>query len=208
MLVLKGVDIESEDFEELRKQGGIKVPLEGDVSYLIQELNQTQTQTLVDYMYQTVLTICSMPNRNGGSSTSDTGSAVIMRDGWYSAEAWAKDTELTFKKADKKFLKIALKIANTLSDIDLKLSQIETRFTRRNYENIQEKAQVLTTLLGNNKIHPQLAFAHCGLFIDPEMAYTMSKKYADEKEQQMAEMLEKQPLEEEDEGDEDEPKAV
>lgn len=94
LLILKGVDIESEEFRALKENGGLKIPPDGDAFYLVQELNQTQTQTLVDYMYQTVLVICGMPNRNGGSSTSDTGSAVIMRDGWSDAEARAKDSEL------------------------------------------------------------------------------------------------------------------
>lgn len=57
ILLLKGVDIDSDDFKALKENGGLKVPLEGDAKYLVQELNQTQTQTLVDYMYQTVLTI-------------------------------------------------------------------------------------------------------------------------------------------------------
>lgn len=191
LLMFKGVDVTAEDFDALREKGGIKVPLEGDVKYLVQELNQTQTQTLVDYMYQTVLTICGMPNRNGGSSTSDTGSAVIMRDGWSAAEARAKDTELMFKMAEKQFLKLALRIIRDMKSIDLKLSDIEIRFTRRNYENIQEKTQVLTTMLSNDKIHPQLAFAHCGLFIDPEIAYTKSMKYAEEREQEMLDSLKK-----------------
>ena len=154
--------------------------MKAEVDYITSELNQTQTQTLVDHLYQTVLTICGMPNRNGGSSTSDTGSAVIMRDGWSAAEARAKDTELMFKKSEKQFLKLLLHICRTMSNLDLKLSDIEIRFTRRNYENIQEKAQVLTTMLDNGKIHPQLAFAHCGLFVDSEMAYTMSKEYAEQ----------------------------
>lgn len=191
LLMFKGVDVTAEDFDALREKGGIKVPLEGDVKYLVQELNQTQTQTLVDYMYQTVLTICGMPNRNGGSSTSDTGSAVIMRDGWSAAEARAKDTELMFKMAEKQFLKLALRIIRDMKLINLKLSDIEIRFTRRNYENIQEKTQVLTTMLSNDKIHPQLAFAHCGLFIDPEIAYTKSMTYAEEREQEMLDSLKK-----------------
>lgn len=184
LLVFKGVDIEADQFETLKENGGIKLPPEGDAYYLTQELNQTQTQTLVDYLYQTVLTICGMPNRNGGSSTSDTGSAVIMRDGWSAAEARAKDTELMFKQSEKKFLKIAIEIANTLRDMKLKLSSVEIRFTRRNYENIQEKSQVLTTMLSNDKIHPRLAFEHSGLFIDPELAYTMSMEYADERKKE------------------------
>lgn len=183
LLMFKGVDIEAEEFDLLKEKGGIKVPANGDVKYLIQELNQTQTQTLVDHMYQTVLTICGMPNRNGGSSTSDTGSAVIMRDGWSAAEARAKDTELMFKRSEKEFLRLVIRITNTLRDMDLKLSSIEIRFTRRNYENIQEKAQVLTTMLANDKIHPRLAFEHCGMFVDPELAYASSVEYAEKRRQ-------------------------
>lgn len=190
ILVLKGVDLEDEQFKQLREQYGLKLPLEGDAKYLVQELNQTQTQTLVDYMYQQILIICGMPNRNGGSSTSDTGAAVIMRDGWEAAEARAKSTETIFKKSEKQFLKIALNIANTFRDMNLKLSQIEIRFTRRNYENISEKATVLTTMLSNDKIHPKLAFSHCGMFADPEAAYTMSEAYSKEREKQDAKDLE------------------
>lgn len=191
LLILKGVDIDSDEFKTLKENGGLKVPLEGDAYYLIQELNQTQTQTLVDDMYDTVLTICGMPNRNGGSSTSDTGSAVIMRDGWTNAESRAKDTETMFKMSEKQFLRIAIQFANTLRNMDLKLSAIDIRFTRRNYENIQVKSQVLTTMLNNDKIHPRLAFAHSGLFVDPELAYTQSVEYANEKKKEAEKELAK-----------------
>lgn len=190
ILLLKGVDIDSDEFKALKENGGLKVPLEGDAKYLVQELNQTQTQTLVDYMYQTVLTICGMPNRNGGSSTSDTGSAVIMRDGWSAAEARAKDTELMFKMSEKEFLRLVIAITNTLRDMDLKLSAIEIRFTRRNYENIQEKAQVLITMLSNSKIHPLLAFTHCGLFTDPTLAFNESMRWYEEQETKLLQELE------------------
>lgn len=189
-LMFKGVDIEAEEFDLLKEKGAIKVPTEGDVKYLTQELNQSQTQTLVDYLYQTVLTICGMPNRNGGSSTSDTGSAVIMRDGWSSAEARAKDTELMFKQSEKEFLRLVIQITNTLRDTDLKLSAIEIRFTRRNYENIQGKAQVLTTMLSNDKIHPRLAFEHSGMFTDPNLAYTESMLYAEKRQKETERELE------------------
>ena len=54
------------------------------------------------------------------------------------------------------------------------------KFTRRNYDNIQSKSQVLVTMLQQPKIHPSLAFTHCGLFSDPESAYSMSNKYYEE----------------------------
>lgn len=177
LLMFKGVDVTDEQFEALKEQGGIKVPVEGDVKYLIQELNQTQTQTLVDYMYQTVLTICGMPNRNGGTSTSDTGVAVHIRDGWEAAENRAKDTEGMFIMSEKEALRIVKHIVSVYRETELKLASIDVRFTRRNYENILEKSQVLTTMLSNDKIDPKLAFEHCGMFIDPEQAYNLSVEY-------------------------------
>ena len=183
LMVFKGVDITADDFASLKKQGAIKVPIDGDLKMLIQELNQGQTQTLVDYTYQTMLDICGMPNRNGGSSTSDTGSAVIMRDGWAAAESRAKTTEMMFKMSEKQFLKIVLRIMNIRRQTNLKLSNIEIHFTRRNYENIQDKAQVLTMMLNNGNIHPELAFQHCGMFVDPEAAYLMSEAYKKQREE-------------------------
>ena len=67
------------------------------------------------------------------------------------------------------------------TDIDLRVRDIELAFNRRNYENILSKAQVLTTLLSTNKVHPQLAFQACGLFTDPDAAYTQSAGWAEER---------------------------
>ena len=188
LMLFHNVDISSEDYKNLRAEGAIKfkdidATLKADVGYLTAELNQTQTQTLTDDMYDTVLTICGMPNRNGGSSTSDTGSAVIMRDGWSSAESRAKDSEQMFKRSEKQFLKIAIKICNNLRALSLKMSALEIRFTRRNYENISEKASVLVAMLNNGKIAPQLAFTHCGMFSDPQLAYKISMEYAEKQEE-------------------------
>lgn len=187
LMLFHNVDISSEDFGELKELGAIKFKdsdpqTKAEIQYLTSEMNQAQTQTLVDSMYNTVLTICGMPNRNGGSSTSDTGSAVIMRDGWSAAEARAKDSELMFKRSEKEFLKLLLRICRDLGDLTLKLSGLEIRFTRRNYENITEKANVLTMMLSNPKIAPVLAFTHSGLFSDPQLAYKMSMEYMEEQE--------------------------
>ena len=186
LMMFKGVDIKAEDYQTLKDQGAIKVPPDGDIKYLIQELNQQQTQVVVDYMYQTVLNICGVPNRNGGTSTSDTGTAVIMRDGWEAAEARAKDTETLFKASENDFIKLTVGISNILRGTTLRAIDIEPRLTRRNYENVQQKSQILTTMLANDKIHPKLAFEYCGMFVDPEHAYKMSMEYY---EQNKAKML-------------------
>ena len=179
-------DISKEDYLEFIEIGGIKITSadgqNADVDMITNELNQTQIQTLVDYMYQTVLTVCGMPNRNGGTSTSDTGSAVLLRDGWSLAESRAKDSELMFKRAEQNMLRLVLKICrdSTGTPVELtslRLKDIALQFTRRNYEAIQSKSQVLVSMLQQPKIHPRLAFESSGLFIDPERAYSLSMEY-------------------------------
>lgn len=177
-------DIDKDTFLSLQQLGAISIKSQdgknADVQIMTQELNQQQTQTLMDHMYQTVLTITGMPNRNGGSSTSDTGAASLLRDGWSAAEARAKDSELMFKRSEQEMLCVVLPICKTMSEIEIQLRDIETKFTRRNYENIQTKAQVLCEMLNNAKIDPKLAFAHCGMFADAEEAYQMSMRWFEE----------------------------
>ena len=184
-------DIDKDEFTEFVKLGAIKVKsVEGanaDVDTVTTELDQNQTQTTKDDCYNAVLTICGMPNRNGGASTSDTGAAVLLRDGWSLAEARAKDSEHIFKRSEKKMLKLVLRICRDLTeDITLRLKDIDMKFTRRNYEAIQSKSQVLDTMLKNPKIHPLLAFEHCGMFTDPESAYMQSMKHYEEEQAKLA----------------------
>lgn len=182
LMVFKNVDVSGSDIQQIKALGAVKIPADGDIKIISEELNQGQTQTLVDDMYQTVLSICAMPNRNGrNGSTSDTGAATTIRDGWQNAEASAKDAELVFTLAEKKFIRLAIRITNELRNMSLSPSDIDIRFTRRNYENIAAKSQVLIAMLNNDKIHPKLAFEHSGMFTDPEIAYAMSVKYAEEK---------------------------
>lgn len=182
------VDIDEIGFKEMLALGAVKVTsrdnVKGDVDVIKNDLDQTQTQVTKEDLYQAIVNICGMPSRNGTSgSSSDTGAAVLLRDGWSLAESHAKDYELQFKKAERNMLRVALSICRQSSSCsinDLRIRDIELAFNRRNYENILVKAQVLTTMLKSGKIHPQLAFQACGLFTDPEAAYLLSKSYADE----------------------------
>jgi hypothetical protein len=90
-----------------------------------------------------------------------------------------------FKRAEQNVLRLVLKICRdsegTPPEVDgLKLKDISLKFTRRNYEAIQSKSQVLVSMLQQPKIHPRLAFESSGLFIDPESAYSLSMKYYEE----------------------------
>lgn len=191
LMVLENVDLgddsdeTQEEFERLMKSGCVLIHSTTDnkasVQMLTAELNQEQTQTLVDSLYKTALSICGMPFNVGGSaSTSDTGAAVTMRDGWSNSENRCKETEILFKRSERLFLLAALEILAKYEHVALGVTDIEIKFTRRNYEAIQSKTQVLTTMLGSGKIHPRLAFEHCGMFSDPEAAYDLSQQYVDE----------------------------
>ena len=190
-------EITKEEYLEFLELGAIKVKshegMNADVDMVSSELNQSQTQIAKDDAHSAVIEITGMPNRNGGTSTSDTGQAVVLRDGWTLAESRAKDSELMFKEAEQNTLKLILRIIRDtqgLSDelYSLRLKDIALQFTRRNYENIQSKAQVLTQMLAQNKIHPRLAFAHCGMFTDPEDAYRVSEQYSQEQMEKAKEM--------------------
>ena len=87
-----------------------------------------------------------------------------------------------FKRSEQNVLKLILKICRETVGVPaevsaLRLKDVDMMFTRRNYENIQSKAQVLDLMLKNPKIHPRLAFAHCGMFSDAEEAYSASEEY-------------------------------
>lgn len=183
-------DITEADFKELKELGAIKVKsvdgANADVDVVTNELNQDQSQTLKEDCYKAILSICGLPSMSDGStSDSSNNGAVILKNGWQGAETRAKDSEHMFKKAEKKMLKLVLRICRDLGDINLRLKDIDMKFTRRNYEAIQSKSQVLVSMLQQDKIHPQLAFTHCGLFTDPETAYVMSMKHYEEVQEKM-----------------------
>ena len=190
-------EITKEEYLEFLELGAIKVKshegMNADVDMVSSELNQSQTQIAKDDAHSAVIEITGMPNRNGGSSTSDTGQAVVLRDGWTLAESRAKDSELMFKESEQQTLKLILRIIRDTQGLSdelyaLRLKDIALQFTRRNYENIQSKAQVLTQMLAQDKIHPRLAFAHCGMFTDPEDAYRVSEQYSQEQMEKAVEM--------------------
>lgn len=189
-LALLGGTIDDETADKLNEYKMLCLPEGVDAKYLSVAMQQNDTQVLSDNLYEAVLTICGVPNRNGGSSTSDTGSAVIMRDGWESAEAHMKSVENEFKRSEREFLKLILRILRDTVGTGLLLKDLEIKFSRRNYDNIQTKSQVLTTMLSNPKIDPYLAFTHCGLFLDPESAYIQSKAWWEANEQKQAEEVE------------------
>lgn len=175
-------DIDEDKFFALRELGALLIKssagLPADVDIISEELDQTQTQVTKDDLYQAVLTICSIPDRQGGfKASSDTGAAVNLRDGWAAAEVSAKDIETVFKSADRKFLRLALNIVSTnIPQFKISLKDISIKFTRNRTDNFLVKTQGLQGLLTSG-VHPRIALATSGLFSDPEQVYVDSMEY-------------------------------
>ena len=190
-LALIGANISDETYEKLAQYKMLMLPEGTDAKYLYVQMMQSDIQTLVDNLYQNVLTICGMPNRNGGSSTSDTGVAVQRRDGWENAEARAKDTESSFKKSDRYFLRIALEILRKFGIVDIQDMDVDIKFPRRYGDNIATKVTALQGLIAAG-VSPEIAYATVSLWNDPSDVWMQSKKYAEEKAEKQEEQIERE----------------
>ncbi len=109
-LAILGAQVDEEAYKKLDEWKMPCLPEGTDAKYLSSPMSQADVQTLKDDLYQAILTICGVPNRNGGTSTSETGQAVELRDGWSSAETRAKDIKTSFKDSEWEHLKIVLRI--------------------------------------------------------------------------------------------------
>lgn len=75
-------DIDEEQFTALKEMGAIKIKGEpgnpADVDIVSKELNQTQVQVTKDDIYQMILIICGMPDRNGANRTTETPGKLLF----------------------------------------------------------------------------------------------------------------------------------
>jgi len=187
LLVLYNCNIEEgTTATDIQKAGLIVLKSFGDskadVKVIAEQLDQTQTQVLKNGLLNAINNIVGMPSQgDGNTSDSSNNGAMMLKQGWQTAEARAKDSELIFKRSEMESLRIILKICSILSDITLKPSDIAIKFTRRNYEAITEKSTVLTTLLGSGYVDPLDAFTVSGMFIDPEEASKRGIEWHDKK---------------------------
>jgi SPP1 family phage portal protein len=201
--VFQNCEIDAETYKGLTSGGmaiNIKnnVPgMESKVYRITSELNQAGVQTAIDDLYDAVLSICGMPNRNGGSSTSDTGQAVLYRDGWSDAESRAKDTEALFKRSERQFLRVFLKICNGVTadkqkKLNLTINQIDIKCPRRNAANMQSKVQSFSGLLTTGYVAPEDAFVTSDIFPDPVAACARGLAWKQQQDEELSRSLQEE----------------
>ena len=84
--------------------------------------------------------------------------------------------ENEFKRCEKQFLKLVLRIMRDTVGTELEVKDIDIKFPQRYVDNILTKTQALQALLIAG-IAPQVAIATCGLWNNPTDVYLQSKEY-------------------------------
>ena len=148
-----------------------------DLKELSSQLDQSQTQILINNLYEYILAICGMPTSGGSFPGDSTGLAIELKDGWQICEMSARNTEDLFKKSNRQFDRLILSILGGKGLLEgISLSDFELHFTRNELRAVQSKAQALQTLLAAG-LHPTLALAKSGISADPVSDFELSKEY-------------------------------
>ena len=175
---------EGETSNAVRDKGIIELKSDGinqaKVDILTEQLDQSQTQILVDDLLHQVCEIAGMPFTSSTSrGTSDNVGAVYLRNGWQTADTFARNTEDLFKQSNRLFDKIFLKVLKRKRLIsDISIYDIDTQFTRNEMDNLQSKVQAALGLkqLG---LAPEIVLARSGISNDPAGDIARSQKYID-----------------------------
>ena len=182
ILWMNNCEVDSAQMEQLKDKLGLLTKSEpgnpASVQYLTATLDQSQTQTLIDYLYEQILQIAGVPGREQ-STGGNTGQAVLLSNGWQIAETQAKSLEQIFTESEREMLKLILKICEmteTNEIANLKLSDIDIKFSRNRTDSLLVKTQALTNQLQAG-VHPLTAIKTCGLYSDPQGVWNDSKPY-------------------------------
>ena len=187
LLVFVNQEIDLPTYRKLVKEGAIQVTSSdpnkpADVKLLTNQLTHTETKVVSDDRYESMLSIVGIPRLNHKASGGDTGQARLLGEGWTMADERAKQDELSFKKSERKMLKLVINICkyktkNKDEKIEnLKLSDIDIKFTRNKSDNLLVKTQGLMNMQ-TSQVPPEIAFVTCGLFSDPNDVYQKAKEY-------------------------------
>lgn len=175
-------EMDAEKFAELRQSGAFVVKSnngenKADVDIMSSELNQEQTQVAIDDLFNKLLTIQGIANREGNTG-GDTGKATEIRNGWVDSERRAELSEPIFKKAEKRFLRILLYALRAKKRTSLDITDIEIKISRSKMDNMMTKAETLKMLLESG-IYYERAIKSVGFFADPEQVAIESKARMD-----------------------------
>ena len=176
---------ELDDGEEVKPNGVVQTKspqgVQASIQFLENVLNQSEIQTLVNYLQSQITEIAGIPQRqeNPGGST---GSAMNLSSGWQFAETSAINSESIFEQSERQAIRVMLEIIKKSTDIpeeisditNLQVSDIMIRFSRNKIYDIATKSNALNTLISTG-IDGKHAIETVSLFTDPQAVWVDSK---------------------------------
>ena len=176
-LCISGATLDEETFNSINEFKMLGLPENSDAKYLTTSLQQSDVQTFINDLYTRILTITGLPNRNNESGgSSDNGVAVYLREGFQQAETQALAFEQMFKRSEKKFLNLVLRIIRDIEGTELTTKDLEIKFARRYTDNILTKTQAMIQLLDAG-IAPSIAISTSGIWNDSYSVFEESKPF-------------------------------
>ena len=176
-------EMDADKFAQLRSSGAFIVKSnngdnKADVDIMSSELNQTESQVAMDDLFNKLLIIQGLASRSSDAGLNTTKGAVELRNGHYDSEKRAELSEPSFKRAEKKFLRIILNRLRVIKGSSLVLSDVEVKISRSKMDNMLTKAETLQMLLACG-INSERAIKSVGFFADPEIVAIESKARMD-----------------------------
>ena len=188
IMVFTNAEVNKEGMEAIKQFGAVSIKStdqkKASVELLQSRLKSLDTQIYYLRKLNALHSILSVPQatQSGEVSNAETGKAVLTGQGFTSASVRVENEEKSFKKCDRNALKVVLKICRGLeaSKIkQLKVSNIDIKFSRDLSENLLVKTQALLNLT-TAQIPPEIRNAVIGLFSDPTSVCRMQEAYIKE----------------------------
>lgn len=179
ILWLNNCKLDENQQKELREGGYIQTTSTADgrdakVTYVTTTLNQSETQSLVDYLYGQMLEIAGVPGRDTASG-GNTGSAILLSNGWQLAETMAKTMEHTFSSSEMELLDVIIAILRNTPDVptemkELRRSDVLVKSPRNKTYDLVSRTSALSNMI-NVGIDPSKAITAVDIFDDAQQTY-------------------------------------
>lgn len=200
ILLLRDIATDSkEDLEAITKavskgilsfksiQGAIVQP---EVKVLDTKINQSEVQTLQDFLGKKCEEALNIPNRETRGSSGDTGTAVENRAGFRSLENIAGLITLSAIKAETEALETILAICKSMNGCpfaNLQIKDIQIKANRNKVENITTASNAYSTLISAG-MNDEDALSVTQIVADPIGVANKNKKAREEAEQKALEL--------------------
>jgi len=188
IMVFTNAEITKEGMDAIQEYGAVSIKStdqkKASVELLQSRLKSLDTQIYYLRKLSALHSILSVPEAtsNGTLNNAETGKGFLTGQGFTTASVRVENEEKAFKKADRNSLKVILKICKSINNSgikNLKVSDIDIKFSRDLSDNLLVKTQALLNLTSAN-IPPEIRNAVINLFSDPVAVTKMQEAYEKE----------------------------